>query len=1126
MPQIEDPSTNVKVVCRLRPMNEKEKGTSMTPVVSASSDRKEICVVRKVSGNARQARSTYNFDEVLGSFSTQAEVFTATLQPLIDEVLGGFEATVFAYGQTGTGKTYTMEGDVNSEDGRGLVPRAAAALLEKLNTRDYQEFTICASCLEIYNEELSDLLVPTENHRKLELLDTGRSVCCQGLLEVPVASIEEILNLIHAAQEKRRVAETRMNERSSRSHTMFTLKVRCRRSVSMGELENVGKLHLVDLAGSECAKKASSVVDDSFQTPSHLRQAKLAEEERERRSINQSLLTLGRVITALRKEDSRVPYRDSKLTRLLQSALGGRCKTVVVATVSPAMSSVDETISTLNYSMQASGIKNKPVASSMLKVLRDPSLANVTGLNGGNMAELDIKISFLQQELEEAQSALARSYNEHKELNDRLEVAESDLASKSAEVDKASAVISGMQDSLDLVTSELATKSAEMDQANKILHNMHSCLRQGDLYVKELQAEVKSNSQELEASACDTMTTMESSTAQVLRSFKMYQEQLSENIQTPLAAHVENIKSDVTVVQSHCGEAEVSVKHCSARAQEAVDTRQSLLAQLAHASSSHQTCLDEQVPALSTALETVGSTLTLHRDTTACNLQSMNATLHDMNERMPPAMTVCHQRLSEALKCADAHLTTSQKALSSRLDSVMGCLSETSKKEQEGNEAELLVASISATSKDLQAVLVAEVAKLVDIRNTVSQEVSDLQKLRTSEQAIVDLLAQQRNSLHNEVTELSSLLGVVKQDLSSACDELATVRDEQRNSRARVLQAVMATVSQELDNMGHELDSKTTGITDRLRTGIESTCRIANVAENACQDCCNLGEKATGMVGQWGEAVQAHCAAVHNTHDLSKQAEAAISHASKCAVEQHAHIQEKVTSWGATCRATVAAIDDTVVELNIAKSAEKDAQTQWEESRCQVEKYAKDWADEVCQVGNQIGVVTSKCSMVDEALADLSRGVSAKIELATSHSNSWAQKDADHAVALYEVTEFAVALNKQECEMEAQAAQELSTLKRGAADISGCTENIAEAASLLLTAVDKHIVAMPAESATSAALMNTASTAMDGFGKRVQEVLISAGNCAARLDSVLSDADVSMHAWTCANVATPCRTRS
>eukprot|EP00435_Cladocopium_sp_Y103_P045004 s339_g12.t2 len=208
---------------------------------------------------------------------------------------------------------HNLKHQATSCPGRGLVPRTASAVLEALATSEFTESSVTVSYLEIYNEELSDLLACSDRHQKLDLKDVGggRGVCCQGLSEVEVQSMEDILEVVRRAQEKRRVAETRVNARSSRSHSIFTMKVKCQRAVAGGELENQGKLHLVDLAGSECAKKGGLIYAEDVSAAARMLAGQ--EEERERRSINQSLLTLGRVITALREGSGRVPYRDSKL---------------------------------------------------------------------------------------------------------------------------------------------------------------------------------------------------------------------------------------------------------------------------------------------------------------------------------------------------------------------------------------------------------------------------------------------------------------------------------------------------------------------------------------------------------------------------------------------------------------------------------------------------------------------------------------------------------------------------------------------------------------------------------------------------------------------------------------------
>jgi len=430
-------AANVRVVCRLRPMDEREKKLGTVPAANTCAERREVAVVRKVGGS-RQVRSSFYFDEVLSSFSTQEDTFNATLLPLVDQVLAGYEATAFAYGQTGTGKTYTMEGDADSEEGRGLMPRAAAAVLQALSHEAYTERSVTVSYLEIYNEELSDLLAPVNSTQKLELMESGdsRGVCCIGLSEIPVSSLGELLDLVKMAQERKRIAETRINARSSRSHCIFTMKVRCRRRVAAGELDTVGKLHLVDLAGSECAKKAAWAAEDAAAFVKPVVGGTL-DQERERRNINQSLLTLGRVISALRESAGRVPYRDSKLTRLLKDALGGSCKTVIIATISPALTAVDETISTLNYAEQAAGIRNRPIASSLLRSSRAPgdgSGTNQSGCSSTEWAELEMKVAYLSAEVEEAQAALARKYQEMQEMAERAEHAEGKLMAAEEEL--------------------------------------------------------------------------------------------------------------------------------------------------------------------------------------------------------------------------------------------------------------------------------------------------------------------------------------------------------------------------------------------------------------------------------------------------------------------------------------------------------------------------------------------------------------------------------------------------------------------------------------------------------------------------------------------------------------------
>lgn len=299
-------TASVQVVVRLRPLNAREKKHGTLPVVSASTGDKSVTVIK--GQGSRQVRSSYTFDNVFTAFSSQEEVFDATLKPIIRDVMQGFESTVFAYGQTGTGKTHTMEGDIDNAEMQGVIPRSAKAIFEELNSPGYQEHSVSCSFLEIYNEDLCDLLVDQNTKPpKLDIMVGKDGPFCRGLSEQNVSSAEHVLSLMRLAQNQRQVGETSMNKQSSRSHCIFTMKIEAKQKLEDGGvLEVGGKLHCVDLAGSECAKSADLEKGNDSQVS----------RERERKNINRSLLTLGRVVSMLKEQSQsrkktnvRIPYR-------------------------------------------------------------------------------------------------------------------------------------------------------------------------------------------------------------------------------------------------------------------------------------------------------------------------------------------------------------------------------------------------------------------------------------------------------------------------------------------------------------------------------------------------------------------------------------------------------------------------------------------------------------------------------------------------------------------------------------------------------------------------------------------------------------------------------------------------
>ncbi|CAD6188164.1 unnamed protein product [Caenorhabditis auriculariae] len=346
----EEIPTNIRVAVRVRPLNRAEQAEKSVSAVKVDRQKNSIFTKMKTFGP---------FSKVYDTDATQQMVYEDLVAGQVKKVIAGFNCTVFAYGQTGTGKTFTMEGGQQSEETKswrddpttGIIPRAVEDIFEQLDQMGCEEYSLRVSYIELYNEELYDLLAANsvgEDRERLKIFEdpTKKGVIVSGVEEVPVRNRADVYKLLKLGAEKRRTATTLMNINSSRSHSLFMVSVVIRENTATGdELVKQGKLNLVDLAGSENVSRSGA-------------EGKRAKEAG---NINQSLLTLGRVIRALTTSGPHVPYRESKLTRLLQDSLGGSTITSLIATLSPASSNIEESVSTLEYAIRAANIKNRPV---------------------------------------------------------------------------------------------------------------------------------------------------------------------------------------------------------------------------------------------------------------------------------------------------------------------------------------------------------------------------------------------------------------------------------------------------------------------------------------------------------------------------------------------------------------------------------------------------------------------------------------------------------------------------------------------------------------------------------------------------------------------------------------------
>ncbi|KAI1431770.1 kinesin motor domain-containing protein [Xylaria sp. CBS 124048] len=301
---------------------------------------------RSVVPNGKKVKDqTFGFDRIFDENTTQTEVYEATTKGLLDSVLDGYNATVFAYGATGCGKTHTITGTTQMP---GIIFLTMQELFEKINDcSDEKQTEVTLSYLEIYNETIRDLLVPGGSKQGLMLReDSNQAVTVQGLTSHRPKDVQEVMDMIVLGNEYRTVSPTDANATSSRSHAVLQINIAMKdRNAAVNEPHTMATLSIIDLAGSERASATKN------------RGERLIEGA----NINKSLLALGSCINALcdPRKNSHVPYRNSKLTRLLKFSLGGNCKTVMIVCVSPSSAHFDETQNTLRYANRAKNIQTK-----------------------------------------------------------------------------------------------------------------------------------------------------------------------------------------------------------------------------------------------------------------------------------------------------------------------------------------------------------------------------------------------------------------------------------------------------------------------------------------------------------------------------------------------------------------------------------------------------------------------------------------------------------------------------------------------------------------------------------------------------------------------------------------------
>ena len=400
---------NLKVIARFRPLIDIELQLHETQELALN----YINDTTVALPNSLNDYEYFNFDRVFPSTATQDEIFQVVGVPIIEDVLTGYNGTVFAYGQTGSGKTYTMMGcDVHDSETCGIIPRSLKLIFQALNSDSSQnenEFSVKCSMVEIYKEALRDLL-GSRGELKIKQ-DKRKGIYIEGITEIYVVCEEETLDVLAMGESNRTVASTKMNSVSSRSHQLFMVEIV--QKMPNGS-EKKGRLNLVDLAGSE-------KINQTGVTGNKLEEAK---------KINLSLSALGNVIKALVDKAEHIPYRDSKLTRLLQESLGGNFKTTLVVNCSPHPRNLEDSINTLKFAQRAKSIKNKAIvnikqsAEAYIKIIQElqKKLAIITKeLDSYKLEKSSSPIIFKNDEKSPSELSLESKFSEIRIEDNKIE---------------------------------------------------------------------------------------------------------------------------------------------------------------------------------------------------------------------------------------------------------------------------------------------------------------------------------------------------------------------------------------------------------------------------------------------------------------------------------------------------------------------------------------------------------------------------------------------------------------------------------------------------------------------------------------------------------------------------------
>ncbi|XP_057495985.1 kinesin-like protein KIN-14R [Actinidia eriantha] len=473
--QVQEAKGNIRVFCRCRPLSKAEVAARHKTIVDFDAAKDGDLGI--LSGGS--TRKTFKFDRVYTPKDDQVDVFVDA-SPMVISVLDGYNVCIFAYGQTGTGKTFTMEG---TEQNRGVNYRTLEELF-KISKERSETFTysISVSVLEVYNEQIRDLLQASPSSKKLEIKQATEGFHhVPGIVEAKVENTREVWNVLQAGSSARAVGSNNVNEHSSRSHCMLCIMVKAKNLMN-GECTK-SKLWLVDLAGSERLAK-TDVQGDRL---------------KEAQNINRSLSALGDVISALANKSGHIPYRNSKLTHLLQDSLGGDSKTLMFVQISPSEQDLSETLSSLNFATRVRGVELGPARKQ---------------IDSGELQKMKMMLDKARQECRSKDESLRK-------IEESLQNLESKARGKEQ-------FHKNQQEKIKELEGQLELKAALHSQSEKQVLHMSERLKEKDdtltclgQKVKELESKLSERVQ-LECTTYQQVKDLENKLAEQLRESESY----------------------------------------------------------------------------------------------------------------------------------------------------------------------------------------------------------------------------------------------------------------------------------------------------------------------------------------------------------------------------------------------------------------------------------------------------------------------------------------------------------------------------------------------------------------------------------------------------------------------------